>query len=51
VIVGWDEFTTIVVALGLAFGTAAVLRVDDLRNLDASGSPTTPTQLGSGGST
>jgi branched-chain amino acid transport system permease protein len=26
VIVGWDEFTTIVVALGLAFGTAAVLR-------------------------
>jgi branched-chain amino acid transport system permease protein len=26
VVVGWDEFTTIVVALGLAFGTAAVLR-------------------------
>jgi branched-chain amino acid transport system permease protein len=26
VIVGWDEFTTIVVALALAFGTAAVLR-------------------------
>ena len=26
VIVGWDEFTTVVVALGLAFGTAAVLR-------------------------
>src|SRR5438270_323104 len=26
VVVGWDEFTTIVVALGLAFGTAALLR-------------------------
>ena len=26
VVVGWDEFSTIVVALGLAFGTAAVLR-------------------------
>src|SRR3954453_15023933 len=26
VVVGWDEFTTIVVALGLALGTAAVLR-------------------------
>ncbi len=26
VVVGWDEFTTIAVALGLAFGTAAVLR-------------------------
>ena len=26
VVVGWDEFTTIVVALVLAFGTAAVLR-------------------------
>jgi branched-chain amino acid transport system permease protein len=26
VVVGWDEFTTIIVALGLAFGTAAVLR-------------------------
>ena len=26
VVVGWDEFMTIVVALGLAFGTAAVLR-------------------------
>lgn len=26
VVVGWDEFTTIVVALGLAFGTAAILR-------------------------
>ena len=26
VVVGWDEFTTILVALGLAFGTAAVLR-------------------------
>jgi branched-chain amino acid transport system permease protein len=26
VVVGWDELTTIVVALGLAFGTAAVLR-------------------------
>jgi branched-chain amino acid transport system permease protein len=26
VVVGWDEFITIVVALGLAFGTAAVLR-------------------------
>lgn len=26
VVVGWDEFTTIVVAVGLAFGTAAVLR-------------------------
>src|SRR3954447_5762325 len=26
VVVGWDEFTTIVVALALAFGTAAVLR-------------------------
>jgi branched-chain amino acid transport system permease protein len=26
VVVGWDEFTTIVVAFGLAFGTAAVLR-------------------------
>src|SRR4051794_6376715 len=26
VVVGWDEFTTIVVGLGLAFGTAAVLR-------------------------
>jgi branched-chain amino acid transport system permease protein len=26
VVVGWDEFTTVVVALGLAFGTAAVLR-------------------------
>ena len=25
-VVGWDEFVTIVVALGLAFGTAAVLR-------------------------
>jgi len=26
VVVGWDEFTTILVALGLALGTAAVLR-------------------------
>jgi branched-chain amino acid transport system permease protein len=26
VVVGWDEFTTIAAALGLAFGTAAVLR-------------------------
>jgi ABC-type branched-subunit amino acid transport system permease subunit len=26
VVVGWDEFTTVVVALALAFGTAAVLR-------------------------
>jgi branched-chain amino acid transport system permease protein len=26
VVVGWDEFTTVMVALGLAFGTAAVLR-------------------------
>ncbi len=26
VVVGWDEFTTVVVALGLALGTAAVLR-------------------------
>jgi len=26
VVVGWDEFTTVAVALGLAFGTAAVLR-------------------------
>jgi branched-chain amino acid transport system permease protein len=26
VVVGWDEFMTILVALGLAFGTAAVLR-------------------------
>lgn len=26
VVVGWDEFTTVLVALGLAFGTAAVLR-------------------------
>src|SRR3954468_2307776 len=26
VVVGWDEFTTVVVALSLAFGTAAVLR-------------------------
>ena len=26
VVVGWDEFVTILVALGLAFGTAAILR-------------------------
>jgi branched-chain amino acid transport system permease protein len=26
VVVGWDQFTTVMVALGLAFGTAAVLR-------------------------